>query len=76
MRPSIIGGVVLIVLGAIALVVRSVTYFSTEQVTGPFGFLTWNEERPYTIFISPLAGIAALVIGIVLVFMARRSTAA
>jgi membrane-bound ClpP family serine protease len=74
MRPYSIVGLILIVLGALALVVRSITYFTTEHVTGPLGFFAWEVERPHTIFISPLAGIVALVIGIVLVMMARRPT--
>jgi hypothetical protein len=74
MRPHSIVGLVLIVLGALALMVRSFTYFTTEHVTGPLGFFTWEVERPHTIFISPLAGIVALVVGLVLVMMARRRT--
>jgi hypothetical protein len=74
MRRYSIVGLILIVVGALALVVRSVTYFATEHVTGPLGFFAWEVERPHTIFISPLAGIVALVIGLVLVFMSRRPT--
>jgi hypothetical protein len=65
---------VLIVLGVLALAVRSVTYFTTEHVTGPLGFFAWEVERPHTIFINPLAGIVALAIGIALLLMARRPT--
>jgi hypothetical protein len=74
MRPHSIVGFVLIVLGTLTLVVRSFTYFTTEHVTGPLGFFTWEVERPHTIFVSPLAGIVAVVIGLVLIFMARRPT--
>jgi hypothetical protein len=74
MRPVSIVGLVLIVLGVLALMVRSFTYFTTEHVTGPLGFFAWEVERPHTIFISPLAGIIALVIGLVLVFMTRKTT--
>jgi hypothetical protein len=74
MRPYSIVGLVLIVLGVLALLVRSVTYFTTEHVTGPLGFFAWEVERPHTIFISPLAGIIALVVGLVLVFMTRKTT--
>ena len=74
MRPFSIVGLILIILGVLALVVRSVTYFTTEQVTGPLGFFAWEVERPHTIFISPLAGIVALAIGITLVVLARRPT--
>jgi hypothetical protein len=69
-------GLVLIVLGALALVVRSVTYFTTETVVGPLGFFAWDVERPHTIFISPLAGIVALVVGIVLVMLSRGTKGA
>jgi hypothetical protein len=72
MRPYSIGGVILIVLGVLALMIRSVTYFTTEPVVGPLGFFAWDVERPQTIFISPLAGIIALIVGVVLVMMDRR----
>jgi hypothetical protein len=49
-----------------------VTYFSTERVVGPLGFFAWDVSRPHTIFISPLAGIVAIAVGVALVFMARR----
>ena len=74
MRPCSIVGLILIALGALALVVRSSTYFTTEHVVGPLGFFAWEVDRPHTIFISPLAGIVALVVGLALVFMTRRPT--
>jgi hypothetical protein len=74
MRPHSVVGLILIVLGVLALLVRSFTYFTTEHVTGPLGFFTWEVARPHTIFVSPLAGIVAVAIGLVLLFMARRST--
>jgi hypothetical protein len=74
MRPYSIVGLVLIVLGVVALLVRSVTYFTTEHVSGPLGFFAWEVERPHTIFISPLAGIIALAVGLILVFMMRKTT--
>lgn len=72
MRPYAIGGIVLMVLGALALSVQSVTYFSTEHEVGPLGFFAWDVSRPHTIFISPIAGVIALAIGIGLVFLDRR----
>ena len=71
MRPFSIVGLILIVLGVLALAVRSVTYFTTDHVTGPLGLFAWEVERPHTIFINPLAGIVAVAIGIALVLMAR-----
>jgi hypothetical protein len=72
MRPFSIVGLILIVLGVLALAVRSVTYFTTDHVTGPLGFFAWEVERPHTIFINPIAGIVAVAVGIALVLMARR----
>jgi len=73
MRPYSIVGLVLIVFGALALLVRSFTYFTTEHVTGPLGFFAFEVDRPHTIFISPLAGLVAITVGLVLVFMTRRT---
>ncbi|HUE71679.1 MAG TPA: hypothetical protein VMP01_12405 [Pirellulaceae bacterium] len=71
MRPLSALGLILIVLGILALSVHSITYFTTEQVVGPLGFFAFDVERPHTIIINPIAGIAALVVGVVLIAMAR-----
>lgn len=74
MRPSALGGIILLVLGVLLLSVRSFTYFTTERVVGPLGFFVWDTTRPHTMFISPLAAIVAIVIGVMLVMMSRSST--
>jgi membrane-bound ClpP family serine protease len=74
MRPFSALGLILIVLGILALSVHSITYFTTEQVVGPLGFFAFDIERPHTIVINPIAGIAALVVGVVLLAMARGPT--
>jgi hypothetical protein len=74
MRPYAIFGLLLIVLGVLAFSVHSVTYFTTEQVTGPLGFFTWDVERPHTIFLGPIAGMVAVAIGIGLLLMGRSGT--
>jgi hypothetical protein len=74
MRSYSVAGLMLIVLGVLALSVHSITYFSNEQVGGPLGFFAWDVSRPHTIFINPIAGILALAVGIALVVMARRPT--
>ena len=71
MRLSFVSGLVLIALGLLALFIRSVTYFTTDHVTGPLGFLTWNVSEPHTIFFGPVAGVIALVAGITLVALSR-----
>jgi hypothetical protein len=65
-------GIILIALGILALVVRSVTYFTTETVVGPLGMFAWDVSQPHTIVINPLAGILAIVVGFVLLTMNRR----
>jgi hypothetical protein len=72
MRAYSITGLILIVLGVLALLVRSVTYYDTERVVGPLGFFAWDVERPHTLFISPIAGLVALAVGIGLMYMSRR----
>ena len=76
MRPYAVLGLVLIVLGVLALSVRSFTYFTTEQVVGPLGFFAWDVSRPHTIFINPIAGIVAVAAGAALLFLPGRQTAA
>lgn len=76
MRPFAIAGIILMVLGVLALSIHSVTYFTTEQVIGPLGFFAWDVSRPHTIVISPLAGVAAIGIGLALVLLSPRRTTA
>jgi membrane-bound ClpP family serine protease len=73
MRPYAIAGLILIILGVLALSVHSITYFTTEHVAGPLGFFAWEVSRPHTIVINPIVGIVALVLGIVLAMMGRRA---
>ena len=75
MQPQSIGGMFLIILGVVALMIRSITYFTTEHVAGPLGFFAWEVEQPHTIFINPLVGILAIVLGIGLMMMGRRRLA-
>ena len=72
MRQQSVGGLVLIILGVLMLLIHSVTYFSTEHDVGPLGFFAWDVSRPHTIFINPIAGLVAVVVGVALVAMARR----
>lgn len=76
MQPRILAGLILIVLGAVALCIRSVTYFSHDQVAGPLGIFAWDVSQPHTIFINPIAGLVALGIGIFLLVSGRRLTRA
>jgi hypothetical protein len=73
MRPQFFAGLVLTILGIVALSIRSFTYFSHEQVVGPLGFFAWDISQPHTILINPIAGIVALAIGLYLVVSGRGS---
>ena len=72
MRPYSAVGLILIMLGILALSIHSVTYFTHEQTTGPLGFFAFDVSRPHTIFINPIAGILALAVGLGLLMMGRR----
>jgi membrane-bound ClpP family serine protease len=75
MRPAAMFGLILIVLGILALSVHSVTYFSEEQQVGPMGFFVWNVSKPHTIIVNPIAGLAAMGVGVALLFAGRRPAA-
>ena len=71
MRPIAMIGLLLVVLGIVALVIPSITYFTTERVAD-VGFLRIEVSRPHTIVFNPIVGVVALTIGIVLVLIGRR----
>ena len=66
-------GVILVVLGVIALAVPSFTFFTTERVAD-VGFFHIDVSKPHTIVLNPIAGIIAVAAGIVLVVAGRRAT--
>jgi uncharacterized membrane protein YidH (DUF202 family) len=64
-------GVLLIVLGVIALAVPTITFFTTERVADT-GFFAIDVSRPHTIVLNPIVGIVAVVAGICLAMSGRR----
>jgi uncharacterized membrane protein HdeD (DUF308 family) len=66
MKALVVIGVLLIVLGILALGFQGVTYFTHERVVdaGPF---TVDVQKPHTIILHPLVGIAAVAGGAVMV---------
>jgi hypothetical protein len=72
MRALVLIGLVLVVLGIVALAVPSFTYFTTEHVADA-GFFKVDISRPHTIVINPIVGGIALAAGIVLVILGFRS---
>jgi hypothetical protein len=73
MKPLAIIGVVLIVLGLLALAYQGVTYTTKEKVVD-IGPLKVEAEREKTVPLPPVLGGVAVVAGLVLVIVgARRS---
>ena len=72
MRLLVIIGLILVVLGIVALAVPSFTFFTTERVLDA-GFFKIDVSKPHTIVFNPIVGGIALVAGIILVVVGRRS---
>ena len=71
MKPVAILGVVLIIIGIVALVYQGITYTSKDKVVdlGPLKVETKQEK---TIPLPPILGVAALLGGVVLVAVSAR----
>ena len=72
MTRNAIAGVILIVLGAAALVYQGVTYTSRETVLD-LGPIHATADRQKTIPLSPVLGLIAVVGGVALLFVGGRS---
>jgi hypothetical protein len=67
-------GILLIVLGIVALAVPSITFFTTERAVDA-GFFTIDYQKPHTIVLNPLVGIVAAIAGVAMLFAGRRTEA-
>jgi hypothetical protein len=67
-------GILLVVLGIVALAVPSITFFTTERVDA--GFFAIDFQKPHTIVLNPIVGIVAVIAGVAIVFASRRTAAA
>jgi len=74
MRPLFLIGLILVILGIVALAIPSFTYFTTDRVADT-GFFKIDVSRPHTIVFNPAMGIASLVGGIILIALSRREVA-
>ena len=74
MKPLAIAGVVLVVLGILALVYQGVNYTSRETVID-IGPLHATAERQRTLPLPPVAGIAAVAGGVALLVAGMRKPA-
>jgi hypothetical protein len=71
MKPLSVIGVILIVIGIVALAYQGITYTTSEKVVD-LGPLKVEAEREKTLPLPPIAGAAALVAGIILVVVSVR----
>lgn len=74
MRPMALVGVVLIVLGLVALVYQGITYTTRETVLD-IGPLHATADREKTLPLSPVLGLAALAGGVALLIAGSRKGA-
>jgi hypothetical protein len=72
MKPIVLVGVLLIVLGVGGLVVRNVHWTETKTVAD-IGPIHLNAEEDHNVWIPTVAGIAAIVAGLGLVVAGRKS---
>ena len=73
MKPATLLGIVLIVLGALALAYQGFTYTTREKVVD-LGPLKITADKEKTIPLPPILGALALAGGIVLVFVGVRKS--
>jgi hypothetical protein len=71
MKPLMLVGVILIVLGLVALAYKGITYTTQEEVA-KIGPLEAKVEREKTIPLPPVLGGLALASGVVLVVLGTR----
>jgi hypothetical protein len=71
MKPIMIVGILLIILGVVMLAAEGITYTDTEKVLD-LGPIEATAEREKTIPLSPIAGGAAVIAGVVLVITGSR----
>jgi len=73
MKPLFLTGVILILLGAAALIYGGVTYYTKKDVVN-FGDVKIQTEQRKQIPVSPIFGGVAVLAGVVLVVAGRRGS--
>jgi uncharacterized membrane protein HdeD (DUF308 family) len=71
MKPATVVGIILIILGIVALAYQGINYTTKDKVVD-LGPLKVEAKREKTIPLPPIVGIAALVGGVVLVAVSAR----
>lgn len=73
MKAYIVTGIILIVLGTLALAYQGITYTTREKVID-FGPIQMTAEKEKTIPLPPIVGGLALVAGTVMLIMGRKKS--
>jgi len=73
MKPVTLVGIVLIILGVLALAYQGITYTTREKVID-LGPLQASIDKEKRIPLPPIVGVAALVGGVVLVIVGARKS--
>ncbi len=73
MKPIMLIGLILIILGVVALAYQGITYTSREKIID-LGPLEASADTQKTIPLSPLLGGLSLIGGIVLVIIGRKKS--
>jgi hypothetical protein len=71
MKPATLVGIVLIVLGALALAYQGITYTTRENVVD-LGPIKASVDKQKTIPLPPILGAVALAAGVVLLVVGKR----
>ena len=74
MKPLAVAGIVLVVLGLVALACQGITYTSRETVVD-IGPLHATADRQKTVPLPPVLGIVAVMGGVVLLIAGVRNSA-
>jgi uncharacterized membrane protein YidH (DUF202 family) len=72
MRGSTILAIVLIVIGVIALAYQGITYTTQKKIID-LGPIQATKEEHHTIWLPPIVGIAALIGGVGMLVLSKRS---
>ena len=73
MKPALLIGIILIVIGVVALAYQGITYTTTERVVD-IGPLKVDKKKENTIPLPPVLGGLALVGGVILVATSARKS--
>jgi hypothetical protein len=68
-------GILLVVLGILALAVPTITVMTTERAVDA-GFFKIDYQKPHTIVFNPIVGIVGTLAGVAILFAGRRTEAA